>query len=166
VVIEPPEDPTYRYDVALSFAGQQRWYVERLAKTLVDQGVAVFYDEDAAAELWGKDGIEEFSRLYAKDAFRVLMFVSKEYVDGAWPTVERRAALGRFLSDPNSNHVLLVRFDSTEVPGLPPQRIYQDAMARDPRHSPSWFSSTWCARDAVTRQCSPPLERSRRALGW
>ncbi len=32
------------YQVALSFAGEQRWYVEEVAKGLKACGVSVFYD--------------------------------------------------------------------------------------------------------------------------
>ena len=33
-----------RYDVALSFAGEDREYVDRVAAALVRSGVSVFYD--------------------------------------------------------------------------------------------------------------------------
>ena len=44
-----------KYDVALSFAGEDRAYVEEVAQTLRTLGVSVFYDKFEEAELWGKD---------------------------------------------------------------------------------------------------------------
>lgn len=122
-----PDPGSYEYDVALSFASEQRWYVEAVAQALGDWGVSVFYDRYETAELWGHDGIERFAEIYGKTAFRVVMFISKAYVTKAWTSVERRAALGRLLIEPNANHILPVRFDDVEVPGLPPQQIFQQA---------------------------------------
>lgn len=111
-------------DVALSFASEQRYYVDVVSRVLRDRGVKVFYDEGETATLWGVDGIEHFSGVYGRDAFRVVMFISEAYVEKGWPTIERRAALGRLIEDPSANHILAVRFDDTPVPGLDPQRIF------------------------------------------
>ena len=43
----PPGDrPKWRWDVALSFAGAQRDYVEQVARALQAQGVRCFYDAE------------------------------------------------------------------------------------------------------------------------
>jgi hypothetical protein len=44
----------FQYDVALSFAGEDRALVESVARFLVDLDVSVFYDEFFTHELWGK----------------------------------------------------------------------------------------------------------------
>lgn len=44
-----------RYDVALSFAGEERPYVEAVADALRNAGVKVFYDDYEKVTLWGKD---------------------------------------------------------------------------------------------------------------
>ena len=46
------------------------------------------------------------------------MFISKEYVEKAWPRHERQAILSRAIKE-DREYVLPVRFDDTEVPGLP-----------------------------------------------
>jgi hypothetical protein len=43
-----------RWDVALSFAGAQRPYVEQVAAVLKARGVRCFYDPDEQIDLWGK----------------------------------------------------------------------------------------------------------------
>jgi len=45
----------FAYDVALSYAGEDRAYVEQIAAQLRQEGIRVFYGEYAAAELWGND---------------------------------------------------------------------------------------------------------------
>ncbi|WP_206919166.1 hypothetical protein [Alicyclobacillus suci] len=45
----------FDYDVALSFAGEDRIYVEQVAEILHAIGVRVFYDRYVEDELWGKD---------------------------------------------------------------------------------------------------------------
>ena len=46
--------PEPEYQVALSFAGEQRGYVKAVASAL-KRGVGVFYDEDSEIDLWGKN---------------------------------------------------------------------------------------------------------------
>ena len=42
------------YDVALSFAGEDRPYVQQVAQRLVESGIKVFYDDFEKVDLWGK----------------------------------------------------------------------------------------------------------------
>lgn len=48
----PPE--TQEYDVALSFAGEDREYVEQVATLLLNAGIRVFYDKFETVKLWGE----------------------------------------------------------------------------------------------------------------
>ena len=43
------------YDVALSFAGEDREYVEEVARILKAAGVKVFYDKFETVQLWGRN---------------------------------------------------------------------------------------------------------------
>jgi hypothetical protein len=106
------------YDVALSFAGEQRWYVDVVNDELKTLGITTFYDDDSKVELWGKDLNETLTEIYSKQAKAVLMFISREYVNKVWTKVERRAALSRAIEE-KGEYVLPVRFDHTSVPGLP-----------------------------------------------
>lgn len=108
---------TYTYEVALSFAGEQRDYVHAVNEALRALGVKTFYDDDQAVELWGKNHTEELPRIYAEDSHLVLMFISKQYVDKRWPRHERRAILTE-MTQRETPYLLPVRFDDTPVPGL------------------------------------------------
>jgi hypothetical protein len=118
------------YDVAVSFAGENREYVDQVVERLQDEGVRVFYDENEQANLWGRNLLEELVETYRSRAFRVLMFVSKPYAEKAWPTQERRAALERAMQSTDQPYVLPVLLDDTQVPGMPSTTHYVDGRRR------------------------------------
>ena len=111
------EEP--KYDVALSFAGEDREYVEAVAAWLRDHGVKVFYDNYEQVELWGKDLYTHLDYVYRKASRYCVIFVSKNYAKKVWTNHERASAQARALEE-NSEYVLPARFDDTEVPGLRP----------------------------------------------
>ncbi len=107
----------FDYDVALSFAGEQRDYVGRVAFELRNMEIRVFYDE--FEDLWGDRLTEKLLSVFKDQSRFAVMFISKEYVEKIWPRHEGRAILNRAVEEKNK-YVLPVRFDDTEVPGLPP----------------------------------------------
>jgi TIR domain len=118
--LAPVEAPSSgEYEVALSFAGEERPYVEEVAKELKLLGVRAFYDKHETAYLWGRHLNEAFETVYSHAPF-VVMFVSSSYVNKAWPTHERRTATTAALLNKRDS-VLPVRFDDTPVPGLGPE---------------------------------------------
>ncbi|GAA3389133.1 tetratricopeptide repeat protein [Cryptosporangium minutisporangium] len=120
------------WDVALSFAGAQRPYVEQVAAVLKASGVRCFYDADEQLTLWGKFLPEELSDLYAYRAAAVVVFVSAEYAAGDWTRLERRAALDRAVRD-RAERVLPARFDDTALPGLLAGLVTVDLREVEPR---------------------------------
>ncbi len=113
------EDRDIVYDVALSFAGEQRVFVNEVADIFRSKGIEVFYDEFYEGKLWGEDLHEYLWRVYYKESKYCIMFISKEYTLKAWPTHEKRAALAREVQK-LGGYILPVRFDYSEVPGLAP----------------------------------------------
>jgi hypothetical protein len=57
-----------RYDVCLSFAGENRGVVHSVAKRLATEGIRVFYDEYEKANLWGKDLYAHLDEVYSSAA--------------------------------------------------------------------------------------------------
>src|SRR5256885_1041993 len=108
-----------RFDVALSFAGEQRSYVSRVADFLRAEKISLFFDEFEQVRLWGKDLVEELDLVYRKDSRFVVMFISADYKSKQWTRHERRSALAAALQ-PRRAYVLPVRFDDTDLDGLPP----------------------------------------------
>ncbi len=108
-----------QYDVALSFAGEQRAYAEQLAKVLRASGVRVFYDRDLKAVLWGKNLIDYLHDIYCNEARFCVVFVSEAYARKRWTTHERKAAQERVFREVTSEYLLPIKVDETTLPGLP-----------------------------------------------
>jgi hypothetical protein len=114
------------YDVALSFAGEDRAYVEQVAEQLLALGVSVFYDRFEQVNLWGEDLAEHLGQVYSRDSHFVVVFASRPYAAKAWPNHEKQFALSRHLKG-DTGRILPVRLDDTEIPGIPPTISYLDA---------------------------------------
>jgi hypothetical protein len=114
---DPGPDHTEKFDVALSFAGEQRAYVERVARVLESCGVRFYYDDNEQVNMWGKDLYEYLADVFENQARYVVMFISKEYAEKVWPTHERRAAQARAVKE-RREYILPARFDDTKLPGL------------------------------------------------
>jgi hypothetical protein len=121
-----------QYDIVLSFAGEDRGYVEEVAEFLNDRGVIVFYDKYEQVTLWGKNLQEHFESIYRQQARYCVMFISKHYADKVWTRHERRAALARSMAE-RIEYVLPARFDDTEIPGLNPTVGYLDLKDISPK---------------------------------
>lgn len=122
---------TYRYEVVLSYAGENRDYVHQVAEFLKNHGIDPFYDRHEEASLWGKDLAEELDIVYRTEGRYCVMFISKHYAEKVWPTHERRAALARAVEE-RKEYILPARFDDTEVPGIRPTLSYIDLSRKTP----------------------------------
>ncbi len=113
---------SYKYDAALSFAGEDRRHAKALAEKLKAEGVRVFYDEDARAHLWGK-GQEVFEQIYGPESRFVVAFISKHYLKKDWSRFEFDTAKREQRQRP-SEFLLPVRLDGSRMLGLPDDRCY------------------------------------------
>lgn len=107
----------FNYDIALSFAGEDRIYAEQLANELVKHNVRVFYDGFEKATLWGKDLFVYLSDLYRLRSKYCVLFLSKYYNAKLWTNHERRAAQSRAFQE-NKEYILPIHLDDTEIPGI------------------------------------------------
>ena len=144
--------PGWRWDVALSFAGAQRLYVEQVAGALKARGVRCFYDADEQIDLWGRDLAEELSAIYGEQAATVVVFVSAEYAARDWTRLERRAALNRAVRE-RREYVLPARFDDTPLPGLLSDIVAIDLRARTPQQFAAMIADK-LARLAISASAS------------
>jgi hypothetical protein len=119
------------YEVALSFAGEDRTYVEMVADQLRGRSVSVFYDRYQEADLWGKDLYAHLVDLYMKQARYTLMFISVHYRNKVWTNHERRAAQARAMEEAGE-YMLPARFDDTEILGVLPTTGFIDLRYRSP----------------------------------
>jgi hypothetical protein len=131
ILLASKREETTEYDVALSFAGEDRVYVGEVARALKAIGITVFYDEFEQANLWGKSLVTHLDNIYRKRARYTVMFISKSYAEKRWPSYEREIAQARAFAD-NREYILPARFDDTELPGMLPTTAYVPLNAKSP----------------------------------
>jgi hypothetical protein len=119
------------YEVVLSFAGEDREYVEKVAEILKYNDVSLFYDNYEEASLWGKNLTEHLHKVYRGSARYCVMFISKHYAEKVWPTHERRSAFEKAIES-KEEYILPARFDDTEIPGLHKHIVYVDLRKKTP----------------------------------
>jgi len=114
-----------KYDVAISFAGEDRQVAEALASSLRAERLKVFYDKYAQAELWGKDLYAHLSKVYKDDAEYCLMLLSAHYSKKQWTNHERKAAQARAFQE-NREYILPLKLDDTQIDGVLSTTGYMD----------------------------------------
>jgi hypothetical protein len=119
-----PERRRYEYDVAISYAGEDRGFARDLAATLTLRGVRVFYDGDQRSRLWGRNLYTTLYDVYAHRCRFCIILVSRAYRDKMWTNHERAAAQARALEMREHDYILPVRMEDCVIPGLPPTVAY------------------------------------------
>jgi len=115
----------HEYDIAFSFAGEQRKFVLSLSYLLKASSVRIFYDTDELHEIWGNRGDEALYDIYAHKARYCVIIVSKEYLKNPWTNLERRAAQDRAFKQKDEEYILPISVDDSVLPNLPTTVIYQ-----------------------------------------
>ncbi len=107
----------FPWDVAVSFAGEDRDIVERVKDILNESGYTVFYDFDVQHQLWGTDLRVKLADVYANDAQYMVIFLSKHYPEKDWTNFELE--IGKEARGKRTETYLLpVIIDSVPIVGL------------------------------------------------
>lgn len=139
----------YEYDVALSFAGEDRPFAEALARLLKRRGARVFYDKDEQSDLLGKNLYEHLADVYCDRSRYCVLLASKDYVRKMWTSHERRSAQERALRQRGEEYILPIRVDDTRLPAIPETIAY--AKATDGAASIAKLIATKLWMDGSTR---------------
>src|SRR5262245_56899372 len=115
----------FEFDVAVSFAGENRPIVEQFVSLLEEKGIKVFYDRSKQAELWGADLFQHLDEVYSKKARFCVVFISAPYAVKPSTRHELKSAQARAMKETGA-YILPVRLDDTEVPGIRPTLGYLD----------------------------------------
>jgi len=151
----------YKYEVAISFAGEDRAFAEAVAKGLRDAGVQVFYDNFYAAEIWGEDLSVKLRSVYHDSSEFCIMVISRHYVEKMWTSFERQQAIERLIREKGKAYVLPVRLDgfSGDVPGLSGTIGYLSVRSGEPQIVIDAFLAK-VGRKPSTRTAVPPVEKT------
>jgi hypothetical protein len=122
---QTPRLSRYDFDIAVSFAGEDREVVQQYCDILSSNGLEVFYDEYERIGLWGANLYDKLDEVYRTKALCCVIFISKHYAAKVWTNHERKSAQARALQE-NREYVLPVRLDDTEILGIPPTIGYID----------------------------------------
>ena len=114
-----------QYDVAFSFASEQRLYVEETVRKLEQLDIRVFYDANQQVDLWGTDLYQYLSDVYCNQARFCVVFLSQAYRNKLWTRHELKSIQARAFQE-SREYLLPVRFDDVEIPGLLPTIAYLD----------------------------------------
>lgn len=114
-----------KYDVALSFAEEDREIAKKLANALREKEIDVFYDKFYKSELWGIKLADYFQESYGRRVRFVIPLVSKYYPIKAGANFEFSVAVDEAKRRKNE-FILPVRLDDTKISGLPYNIGYLD----------------------------------------
>ncbi|HET6990242.1 MAG TPA: hypothetical protein VFJ43_02915, partial [Bacteroidia bacterium] len=67
----------YIYDIAFSYAEEDRAYVDEVAAILRENEVKIFCDKFDEVELWGQDMSERFCEIFQKSSRYFVPFISQ-----------------------------------------------------------------------------------------
>lgn len=98
------------YDVALSFAGEDRPFAERLNDHLAEEGIAVFYDKTEESRILAEDVEALLGPIYESDSAYVVAIMGQRYGVKRWTLFEA----SKFKSRIDAGEVIPIW--STEVP--------------------------------------------------
>jgi hypothetical protein len=129
-IIEPHKllesnQPNRMYDVALSFAGEDRHIVKEIAEALDEHSISVFYDKYEKAKMWGKRLDNYFKSTYAKNTRYVIPFISEHYPKKDWTNFEFSIANAE-AKKRDIEFILPIRIDDTPIVGIPDSVGYLD----------------------------------------
>lgn len=106
---------THKYDLAVSFAGEERNYVEQTVRACQALGMSVFYDKDKTNEWWGGNFIRAQRTIYSSQTRFFVPFLSANYLAKPIPMDEFSAAMMTAVKQGNG-YILPVLVDDTRIP--------------------------------------------------
>lgn len=103
-----------KYDVALSFAGEDRSIAREIAESLKKENIKVFFDEYSSAELWGRNLYDYLEKVYTDSKLCIVLF-SKNYSERQWTHNELRNLIAHSISRPSFS-ILPIHIGDAPVP--------------------------------------------------
>jgi hypothetical protein len=118
-------EKNYQWDVALSFAGQDRDMARCFRDELELKGMRVYFHEDDQSRLLARYLDKELEIVYGGRSKYFLALTSKSYRLGKWPMFELKIAIEE-ASIRNEPYIIECRIDAIKIEQLPEQMSYID----------------------------------------
>lgn len=107
------------YDIGLSFAGEDRKYVEDVKKELEKMGHSCFLDNEHRVDFTGENLFEFFGDIYMNRCSFCAMFVSEQYVKKSYPGFERQIIKKRTERDSLTNFMIPIAMTTDDNSWIP-----------------------------------------------
>lgn len=120
------EEKSPEYDVAISFAGENRDVARKFACKLEIFDINVFFDELYEANLLGKALTRQFTRIFNNDSAFVVGLLDSHHKEKVWPTFERETFKKRVAEEA----FIPIYLDDTVFLGIPADIYGIDLKAR------------------------------------
>jgi hypothetical protein len=137
-----------RFAIALSFPGERRGFVHKVAialRSAFDEQ-RIFYDKFHQEELSRPNFDLALQRIYAEDADLVVVFVCAEYEEKEWCGVEWRVIRDLMKSHSRRDEdVMFLRFDDKPLEGLLSIDGYLDISQKSSRKVADSVIKRWTA---------------------
>jgi hypothetical protein len=105
----------FEFEVALSFAGENRELARFIARSLEMLDVPVFFDEVFEANFLGKAWSSQFRTIFGEKSRLVVCLLDKHHASKIWPTFEREHFVPRIADE----GVIPIFLDDTKFVGIP-----------------------------------------------
>jgi tetratricopeptide (TPR) repeat protein len=153
---------TFKYDAALSFAGEDRRHAALLHRYLTRLGFKIFYDADRQAEIWGTTATA-FEEIYGPQTRFVIPLISKHYVKKDWTRHEFETAT-RESRRRRTEFILPIRLDDTRLFGLHDDVIRLDVRDTSIERIAELFARKLQSEQRKRRSSSPRLPLATKTL--
>lgn len=107
-----------KYHIAISFAGEDRKYAEKLVRYWENNGLKVFYDKNEEANLLGKNLYQHFQKVYKDLSLYSVILVSNNYLRKPWTRHELEQVQARDFQDVEKRYILMLKLEEVDVPGI------------------------------------------------
>ena len=130
------QQSTKRFRVALSFPGEHRDYVSKVAKALSQKlpKSQIFYDEWHQADLARPNLDTYLQNIYHKESELIVVFLCQEYEKKEWCGLEFRA-IRDLIKKRQDEDIMPMRFDDAHISGLFEIDGYIDLRRRTPEQT-------------------------------
>lgn len=108
-------DRDFEFDIAISFAGENRELAKFIVDQLVELDISSFYDKNYEDNYLGGPWSKHFKEVFTDRSRLVVALLDKHHLEKVWPTFERDCFEVRV---PQSE-VIPIHLDDTIFPGFP-----------------------------------------------
>lgn len=113
-----------KYDVALSFAEENKDIAESIAVQLKERGLKSYFYKFENAENWGGNLFNILIDRYKESSKLALVLISKDYVRKRWANIERQL-IQTVIRNGDDGYLLPLSLDGTKLEGLTDNTLYQ-----------------------------------------